>query len=266
MNPITLKTFAAFPKQRPPLPPEFAAIYKEHCKTNRAGNSTAAGLSQKMESWMHKRVAADVKRGTPKSTLEIGAGTLNHLAYEPLSAPYDIVEPARDLFIAAPELHRVREIYKDVCEVPLVNRYDRIVSIAVFEHICNLPEVVAQCGRLLSSEGQLRVAIPSEGTALWQLGWQLTTGLEFRLKYNLDYRVMMKHEHVNTATEIESILRYFFSHVEPAVLGVNQSISFYQFYACAGPDRGLCTEFLQTSARDHENHSANQTSSSSIQT
>jgi hypothetical protein len=267
MNPATLKTLASFPKQRRPLPAKFEAIYSEHCHVNRNGSSAASGLSQKMESWMHRKVAADVKDGKPKSTLEIGAGTLNHLVYEPASAPYDVVEPTRSRYLSSAALHRVRKIYEDVSEVPAANYYDRIISIAAFEHICNLPEVIARCALLLSGDGQLRVAIPSEGTPLWRLGWQITTGLEFRLKYNLDYGVMMDHEHVNTAAEIENILRYFFGRVECAVFGINQSFSFYQFYACAGPDRGLCTEFLRTSIRDHENHSANQTSSpSNIQT
>ncbi|HKR14149.1 MAG TPA: hypothetical protein VJT15_18945 [Pyrinomonadaceae bacterium] len=245
MNPATRNTLAGFPKQRLPLPPKFAAIYSEHCNTNRNGSSAASGLSQKMESWMHRKVAADVKGGEPKSTLEIGAGTLNHLVYEPSSAPYDIVEPTRARYRHSPAQHRVRKIYEDVGDVPATNYYDRIISIATFEHICNLPEVIARCGLLLSSDGQLRVAIPSEGTPLWRLGWQMTTGLEFRLKYKLDYGVMMKHEHVNTAAEIKNVLQHFFARVECAVFGINQSFSFYQFYACANPDRRLCTEFLE---------------------
>lgn len=246
MNPATRNTLARFPKQRPPLPPKFAAIYSEHCNINRNGNSTASGLSQKMESWMHRKVAADVKDGRPKSTLEIGAGTLNHLAYEPASAPYDIVEPTAARYHASRDLHRVRNIYEDAGEVPATSRYDRIISIATFEHICNLPDVIARCGLLLSGDGQLRVAIPSEGTPLWRFGWQMTTGLEFRLKYKLDYSVMMKHEHVNTAAEIENVLQHFFARVECAVFGINQSFSFYQFYACANPDRELCVEFLES--------------------
>ena len=42
-------------------------------------------------------------------------------------------------------------------------------------------------------------------------GWKMTTGLEFRLKHGLDYGLIMQHEHVNTAVEIEQVLEYFFS-------------------------------------------------------
>ena len=125
------------------------------------------------------------------------------------------------------------------------NRYDRITSVAVFEHICNLPEVVARAGLLLNTGGTLRVSIPSEGTWLWTLGWRMTTGLEFRLRYGLDYGVLMKHEHVNTAAEIEEVLRHFFSNLRVEVFGLSRGVSFYRFYECAGPDRQRCERYLK---------------------
>ena len=62
---------------------------------------------------MHKRVAEDLRR-VNHSTLEIGAGTLNHLAYERDSGPYDIVEPFRELYEASPNIRRIRNVYTDV--------------------------------------------------------------------------------------------------------------------------------------------------------
>jgi hypothetical protein len=197
-----------FPKQRPALPPEFEAIYTDHYKENREGGSAASGLAQKLESWMHRKASAD--SGPDKRTLEIGAGTLNHLPYEPKVRNYEIVEPFNYLFATSPLLNRVTEIYTDISEIPPDKQYDRIISIATFEHICDLPAVVSRCGRHLAEEGCLRIAIPSEGTILWKLGYKLTTGLEFKRKYGLEYETQMRHEHVNTAAEIEEVLRYFF--------------------------------------------------------
>jgi hypothetical protein len=197
---------------------------------------------------MHKKVAEDVKAGLQKSTLEIGAGTLNQLPYEPRSTPYDIVEPFRELYTSSPNLDRVRSIYHDIFEIPAAARYERIISVAVLEHICDLPEVVAQSGLLLADGGQFRAGIPSEGTMLWRLAWKTTTALEFRLRYNLDYEVLMKHEHVNSAREIEDVLRYFFSEVEESVFGLAKSVSFYQFYACAKPRVDECLGYLRSKA------------------
>ena len=234
-----------FPKIRPALPAEFQEIYSRHYKENRDGTSTATGLAQKMESWMHRKVAEDAARGAEKSTLEIGAGTLNHVPYEPGSAAYDIVEPFNYLYESSPALPGVRKIFSDVLEISAENKYDRVISIAAFEHICNLPEVVAKIGLLLNEGGCLRVGIPSEGTILWKLGYTFTTGLEFRRRYGLDYSVLMKHEHVNTAKEIEGVLRFFFSEVKAKVFGIAKPLSLYQFYVAQRPDIERCSSYLE---------------------
>ena len=44
-----------------------------------------------------------------------------------------------------------------------------IISVAVLKHICNLPEVVARSGLLLSRWRAIPSRIPSEGTILWRL-------------------------------------------------------------------------------------------------
>jgi hypothetical protein len=194
---------------------------------------------------MHRKVAADVASGPESSTLEIGAGTLNQLPYEHKSNPYDIIEPFHSLFESSPHRNRVRHVYDDISEIPAGTKYDRIISIAAFEHICNLPEVIARSGLLLAEGGQLRCGIPSEGTIMWKLGYTFSTGLEFKRKYGLDYEVLMRHEHVNTAREIEEVLKYFFAHVTGSVFGLVKAVSFYQFYACRQPRIVRCSDYLK---------------------
>lgn len=239
--------FSQFPKERVPLPPEYAAIYLTHYRNSREGNSQILSLAKLAEGWMHRKVAANVKQGAPRSTLELGAGTLNQLPYEPRSNPYDIVEPFRDLYQSSPYLDRIRNLYHDISEVPADAKYQRVTSVAVLEHVCNLPELVAQSALLLARGGTFRAGIPSEGTILWRLGWKTTTALDFRARYKLDYEVLMKYEHVNTAREIEEVLRYFFGDIRESVLGVAKSLSFYQFYACAQPRLDRCAEYLKLS-------------------
>jgi SAM-dependent methyltransferase len=224
--------FSGFPKTRPTLPPEYQKIYLQHIQENRHGQSPASSLSTALEGWMHRRIAREAREDLV--TLEIGAGTLNHLRYESRHAAYDIVEPARYQFEKSPYLSRVRNVYDDVKEIPPDTRYDRIISIATFEHICNLPEVVAQSGLLLKPGGRLCAAIPAEGGPLWKLGWKLTTGWEFKRRYGLDYEVMMRAEHVNTWKEVADVLNYFFQHVEVSYLGLSRALSFYQVYICSG--------------------------------
>lgn len=240
--------FEEYPKIRPEISPQLQEIYAVHYKENRQGKSAAASLAQKMESWMHKQVARDtVNQSRIKfRTLEIGAGTLNQLPYELNHVgQYDIVEPFHDLYVDSPYITKVVNCYDDIAEIPVGEKYNRITSVACFEHILNLPEVVARVGLLLANDGELRVAIPSEGTLLWGLGWRLTTGLEFKIKHKLDYGELMRYEHVNTAIEIENILKYFFDDVVIRVFGICKSLSLYQFLICRKPNVERCEDYLQ---------------------
>lgn len=236
--------FKNFPKSRPPLPKKVQDIYTAQYRSNREGQTAASSLAQKMESWLHRQVARDVNSLTAsaKVTLEIGAGTLNQLRYEPAVRWYDIVEPFTGLYKNSHLLGRIRRVYSDIIEIPDNSRYDRITSVATLEHICNLPEVIARSGLLLKENGVLRSSIPSEGTWLWKLGWKLTTGLEFRLRHGLDYGLLMKHEHVNTVNEIEEILEYFFKEVSCSLFGLSKSASFYRYYECRIPRIDRCRE------------------------
>lgn len=222
-----------YPKSRPALPAPYQKIYEEHYTNNRNGETPASFFSSRLEAWMHKKAAEDVRSNPNLITLEIGAGTLNQLKYEPTRV-YDIVEPFRELYCSSSQLSRIRRIYPDIGEVPADSRYDRITSIAAFEHICNLPEVVERCKSLLAPGGCLRAAIPNEGRFLWKLAYKMTTGLEFRLRYGLDYSVLMDYEHVNTADEVEAVLMHFFPSVKMSLLGFNRDLAFYRYYECTG--------------------------------
>lgn len=236
--------FENYPKKRIELSEDYLKIYKEHYKTNRDGDTKASGLAQKMEAWMHKKVASDVSKKHSKKTLEIGAGTLNQLKYEQ-STHYDIIEPFKELFEGSPLLSNIRKIYTDIDEVDLTEKYDRIISIATFEHITDLPKVVAKAAILLDASGTLRTSIPNEGTFLWKLGWKLTTGIEFKMKHGLDYGTLMKYEHVNNAREIEEILNYFFHQNKCATFGVGKGVAFYRFYESKNPKLEVARDYLE---------------------
>jgi hypothetical protein len=235
---------ARFPKTRPTLPPKLAAIYTQQYLQNRGGETPAASLSQRLESWLHRQVAEDVRGAvTPGATLELGAGTLNQLAYEPAGGAYDIVEPFEALFQGSPLVGGVRDHYADIRDVPGDRFYARVTSVASLEHICDLPFVLARTARRLAPGGTLRAAIPSEGGLLWTLGWMFTTGLEFRLRHGLDYGLLMAHEHVNDAREIETLVRALFEEVEVRSFGVGRQLSLYRFLAASRPRLDLAAEW-----------------------
>jgi hypothetical protein len=236
------QNFEKFSKSRLELPDEYKAIYEKIILENRNGETKMSSLSQKMEIWLHKQIA---RTSDPaKKTLEIGAGTLNQLKYEP-PVQYDIIEPFEALYKNSPILNKINRIYKDISEIPGTQKYDRITSCACFEHILNLPEVMARSCKLLNKHGVLCVSIPNEGRFLWKLGWKLTTGREFSKRYGLDYSVIMRHEHVNTADEIETILKYFFRNIWMKVFGINKVFALYRYYECKEPDMDKAEKYLK---------------------
>jgi hypothetical protein len=142
--------FKQFPKKRIELPEEYQKIYEKHYEENRNGGTKMSFLSQIMEEWLHKSIAKSSDEN--KITLEIGAGTLNQLKWEKNSI-YDIIEPFKLLYENSTEKNRINKIYNDISDIETNKKYDRIISCACFEHILNLPEVIAKSCFLLNNTG-----------------------------------------------------------------------------------------------------------------
>lgn len=241
----------SYPRKRPPLEAPLQEIYVKHHRASRLGTSRVQAAVLRLEGWMHRQIAANRPPGAG-TILEIGAGTLNHVPYEGDWTRYDVVEPFRELFEDSPQRQRVTFIYSDICDVPPENRYDRVLSVAALEHLVDLPEVIARSALLLASGGIFQAGIPSEGSFLWGAAWRCTTGLLFRLRTGLDYKRLMRYEHVNNADEILAILGCFFSSVSVRRFPVSyHHLSVYTYAQAAEPRTGACAAFLREAANEH---------------
>ena len=136
------RLLSRYPKKRIRLSYEYKKIYNEHYMLNRGGKGITNMLSQKMESWMHKKVS----KVSATNILEIGAGNLNHIDYETNFTNYDIVEPFKELYINNPLKKKVRKVFKSLENVE--GKYDKILSIATLEHILNLPKEIDLCKKI----------------------------------------------------------------------------------------------------------------------
>jgi SAM-dependent methyltransferase len=192
---------------------------------------------------MHRRIAAR-QHGT--EILEIGAGTLNHLLYEPQELSYDAVEPFRELWDGRAAVSQLRRLYLSAEEIPKEVKYDRIISVAVLEHLTDLPRMVARAALHLRTNGLFQAGIPSEGGALWGISWRLSTGIAFHLRTGLSYAELMRHEHVNTAREILEICNWLFEQVEIERFPTNlHHLSFYAVLEARGPRLDRCRQLLR---------------------
>ncbi len=235
--------FATFPRSRPPLPIKYQEIYEREYLLNREGEKTIESLAKGVEAWMHRKVAGR----TSKTTLEIGAGTLNHLKFEKQIVHYDAVEPFRSLYKDKLEVHQVNEIYATLDQIPSEQRYDRIISVAVLEHMTNLPKETAQAALHLSPNGVFQAGIPSEGGLMWWLGWRMTTGLSYWMRNRLDYGVLMRHEHVCQATEIITVVKALFEDVKVQRFPLPfHHLSLYAYVEAHRPRLELAKHLAQT--------------------
>jgi hypothetical protein len=203
------KLLSQFPKSRAPLPPTYKSAYLDFYKAAREGNHLGASIALRMEQWMHKKALLD-----EFPLLEIGAGTLNHVRFEKPFLAYDAVEPMAELYQDKPETARIRNIFADISQVSPSLHYRRIISIAVLEHVTNLPDLLARAAMLLEPDGTIISGIPSEGSLLWYLAWRFGSGTTFRLRYGLSYARFQRYEHVNNAGEIEALHRLIFEEVK----------------------------------------------------
>ncbi len=218
-----------FPKIRPDLPEEYKKIWDEHYLDSRKGRTKVTNISSKMEGWLHRKVSKTASEN--RETLEIGGGTLNQLNFENTKI-YDVVEPQHMLYEKENNKNRVRHFYDDISDIKGKKIYDRIISVATFEHICDLPDVIQRSAELLKENGIMSVSIPNEGRFLWHFAYTMTTGIEFKKKWGLDYEIWMRYEHVNTADEIEILLRHYFDKVKVKYCGIGRTFSFYRYYEC----------------------------------
>lgn len=233
-----------FPKVRPTLPDEYLALYEREQLENRTRGGLGNSIARFLESWMHKQIAKDAISALD-DVLEVGAGPLNHLDYEDSYAAYDVVEPFRKLLESSNTRRSLRQIYTSTEEIPELKQYDRIISVAVLEHMLDLPRELARSGLLLKASGRFCAGVPSEGSPLWEAAWRYGTGPGFKRRTGLDYEPMMNYEHVNTVDEIDYCIRYFFRKVSVRRFPLPvKFLSLYTYYLAEDPDLGKCKNFL----------------------
>ena len=135
--------------------------------------------------------------------------------------------------------------YQYIQEVPLSNKYDKILSVAVLEHLEDLPQVIAQACFLLKENSVFQAAVPNEGGLLWYLGMCLT-GLGFRLRNKMSYFPLMRYEHLNKSKEIINIIKHFFKDVRVKRFPLPiHHLSMYVYIEAYHPRLDVCQRYLK---------------------
>ena len=251
MDDSDLRLLGHYPKKRPPLTKRHIENYETEYARNRGSGGLLYRSVAYMEGWMHRSIVRH-GRGHPGPVLELGAGNLNHVLYEPDTVPYDALDPLPDLCLQSPHAGHVRQVfdsYERLGEINSKDGYSRIFSAAVLEHLEDLPRVVAGSARLLAPRGgSFQAGIPSEGGLGWGLAWRLSTGIAYRLRTGVDYGTLMRHEHINNSDEIESVIRLFFDNVRVSRFPLpGKQLSLYSYIHAENPNLEAVDEYLNLS-------------------
>lgn len=151
-------------------------------------------------------------------TLEIGAGTGEHLLYERLSEVQEknyVAVDIRQNMIAELQMRfpSINAIVGD-CQERLGYEdgyFDRILAIHVLEHLPNLPSAVKELHRLCDkTRGILSIVIPCEGSLAYTLARKISAQRLFEKRYKQSYRWLIEREHINRPDEIFEELSPFF--------------------------------------------------------
>jgi SAM-dependent methyltransferase len=154
-----------------------------------------------------------------RSTMEIGAGLGEHLAYEHLSADqkrnYVAVELRENMATRLSEAHPGVQTVVGDCQERLPyedGSFDRYLAIHVLEHLPNLPACIAEAWRLLDKDrGQLLAVIPCEGGHAYSLARRISAQRLFERTYGMPYATFISREHINRPQEILAELARFFT-------------------------------------------------------
>lgn len=233
---------AHFPKKRPPLIEDLQKTYDKEYKSNRQ-----SFLSQMCESWLHFQIKG--RKDVDLKTLELGAGTLNHLTYEKWEdgKVYDIIEPKKFLYEDSQDLHKIRSVFADLNDLPQKRSYDRIISCAVLEHLTNLPLFLAKSAFLMTEQGYQSHSIPVEGYPTWQAAWFLFNFPKYKSLNKC--KSILKHEHVNNYDCIYGLVSFLYKVVQVKFsypLFVSPYVSFYASLTFSKPQLDVCEKVLKS--------------------
>lgn len=150
-----------------------------------------------------------------ESTLDIGAGIGEQLAYEDLDdQEYVALDVRQDMLDRlSKRFPKAKTVRADPqLQIPFEDGYfDRVNAVHVLEHLPNLPAALREIHRVLRPDGRLVVMIPCEQGLMHRFARQISARPLFEKTYGTSYDWFVATEHCNLPWEIDYELRRLFS-------------------------------------------------------
>jgi len=195
-----------WPKQFPPLTTQQQAIADDFMLAWHQELPAKYGIVDRFNhGYPVKYSTANFER-----TLEVGAGTGEHIAYEKLNPLQrqnyyalelreNMAEKIRERF---PEIQTVVGDCQEKIPFP-DGFFDRVIAVHVLEHLHNLPAALLEIYRVTNkARGNVYVVIPCEGSLAYSLARKISARRFFEKRYGMSYDWLISREHVNHPEEI----------------------------------------------------------------
>lgn len=191
-----------WPKSLPLLTPEKQRIREDFIRYWLEVFPKSYGL---IERFNHRYALSRQPSGDYK-TLELGAGTGTHIAFEDLNnQEYTALELrpelAQRISLRYPQ---VRVLIGDVQEhIDAPDKcFDRILAIHVLEHLPNLPAALEEIRRVIKTDGTFSAVIPCEEGLVYRVARNVSAKRLFVKRYRCSYDWFIQSEHVNNVWEV----------------------------------------------------------------
>jgi SAM-dependent methyltransferase len=139
-------------------------------------------------------------------TLELGAGSGAHLAFEPLERQdYHCLELRESMAVEIRRRFPMATTVIGDCQkqIPYENHFfDRVVAIHVLEHLPDLPSAMDEIVRVLQPGGLFSVVLPCDPGLAYEFARKISAERLFRSRYRIPYRWLARREHINSPAEI----------------------------------------------------------------
>jgi SAM-dependent methyltransferase len=203
-----------WPKVPPPMTPEQTAIADDWLHYWHQLLPKRFGL---IEQFNHDYPLKYRPTGAIK-TLELGAGIGAQIEREDLSTQeYHCVElrenMAAELRRRFPAIHTVtvdcqrRLPYED-------GFFDRMIAVHVLEHLSDVPEAMREAKRLLKPGGVFSIVLPCDPGLAYEVARKISSERIFRRRYRMPYMWLMRREHLNSPSEVLSVLGGSFEEID----------------------------------------------------
>ncbi len=195
----------------------------------------AAWFMRKSHQWSEKKY---VREDHFSTVLEVGAGTGIHIQQVRHAFDQYIISDIDDRYLKTADVDDVSNFKIVVATEDATNlsfpdnSIDRLIAAHVLEHLPNPHLVLKEWHRVLKPGAAMTILLPCDPGIAWRLGRCLGTRPK-DLELAIEYDYWMAREHINSITNLVSLIRYYFDDLEENWLpSLIPNIDINLFYIC----------------------------------